>query len=146
MTAPRQTFGKFLRSLGGGEAVAGGDTLWVLGDGRFRIDVVGESNYQEALETAAGGRRPKGVNQTVTAQLAMEDDNPYDSKAVAVRIDGAKVGYLSRDDARRFREEGGELLASAQRILCRGRVRGGWSRGPRDRGHFGVTLDIGARL
>lgn len=144
MSDSRPTFGKILRSLEGGGALGEPDTLWILGDGRYRIDVVGESNYQDALEQAVGGRKPKGVNQTVTAELELENDNPYDSNAVAVLIDGAKVGYLSRSNAQLFREEAGDQLESARRILCRGRVRGGWQRGPRDRGHFGVTLDIGS--
>ena len=143
MSAAGPTFGRILRSLEGGGPLGEADTLWVLGDGRYGIDVVGESNYQEALEAAAGGRKSRGVNKTVTAELAPEDDNPYDSNAVAVLIDGAKIGYLARADARRFREEAGIQLESARRILCRGRIRGGWQRG-RDRGHFGVTLDIGS--
>lgn len=135
-------FGKFLRSLDGGGAVGDADSVWVLGDGRYGIRAVGESNYQEALEQVCGGRKPKGVNKIVTAQLVLEDDNPYDSNAVAVLVGGLKVGYLSRADARDFREQAGDRLESARRILCRGKVRGGWERGPRDRGHFGVVLDI----
>ncbi len=143
--APSRTFGKLLRSLGGDAPIGDQGTVWILGDGKFGIDVVGESNYQEALEEAVGGRKPKGVHETATVELLLEDDNPYDDQAVAVLLDGAKVGYLSRDNARLFRAELGGDLASARKILCKGRVRGGWSRGPRDRGHFGVTLDIASR-
>ena len=135
-------FGKMLQSLGGGGAPLEAGTLWVLGDGRYAIGAVGESNYQEALERVAGGRKPNGVNKKITAELRPEDDNPYDANAVAVLIDGRKIGYLSRSHARTFRTEAGERLATAARVLCRGRIRGGWNRGPRDRGHFGVTLDI----
>jgi hypothetical protein len=144
MSAGATPFGKILRSLDGGGTPGRADTLWILGDGRYGIEVVGESNYQEALEKITGGRKPRGVNQTVTAELRLEDENPYDANAIAVLIDSSKVGYLSRSDARRFREQAGDQLESARRILCRGRVRGGWNRGPRDRGHFGVTLDIGS--
>jgi hypothetical protein len=35
--------------------------------------------------------------------LVPETDNPYDVNAVSVWVDGLKVGYLSRDDARRYR-------------------------------------------
>lgn len=144
MSARGPTFGTILRSLDGGGLLGEAGTLWILGDGRYSIDVVGESNYQEALSKVVGGRKPKGVNHTVTAELKLEDENPHDSNAVAVLIDRARVGYLSRSDARLFRAEAGDQLESARRILCRGRVRGGWNRGPRDRGHFGVTLDIGS--
>lgn len=137
-------FGKILRSLEGSGSAGEGGTLWVLGDGSYSIGAVGESNYQEALEEVAGGRKPRGVNKRVNAELKLEDDNPHDSNAVAVLIEGHKVGYLSRSHAQGFREEAGRGLESARRILCRARIRGGWNRGPRDRGHFGVTLDIGA--
>lgn len=136
-------FGKMLIGLEGGGAPGPEGTMWVLGDGSYAIDAVGESNYQDALEEVSGGRRPRGVNKRVTAELKPENDNAYDSNAVAVLVDGLKVGYLSRADARSFRAEAGRELESAKRILCRGRIRGGWNRGPRDRGHFGVTLDIG---
>lgn len=138
------TFGKILRSLDGGGAGARAVTVWVLGDGRFGISAVGESNYQEALEKVAGGRKRHGVNRQVTAELELEDENPFDSNAVLVRIDGLKVGYLSRSNAKLFRQEAGERLEGARRIRCRGRIRGGWDRGQGDRGHFGVALDIGA--
>lgn len=137
-------FGKMLKSLAGGGGQGEASTLWVLGDGSYSIGAVGESNYQDSLEEVAGGRRPKGVHKKVTAELVLEDDNPYDSNAVAVLIDKLKVGYLSRGHAKTFREEAGADLASVRRIFCRGRIRGGWNRGPRDRGHFGVTLDIGS--
>lgn len=137
-------FGKILRSLEGGGTVGHADTAWVLGDGSFGINAVGESNYQEALEKVAGGRKQHGVNRQVTAELELEDENPFDSNAVLVRIEGLKVGYLSRDNAKRFRQEAGKQLEGVRRILCRGRIRGGWDRGRGDRGHFGVALDIGS--
>jgi hypothetical protein len=137
------TFGRILRSLGSGDEQA--ETVWILGDGSFGIEAVGESNYQEALEQVAGGREAHGVNRQVTAELQLEDDNPFDPQAVMVRVDGLKVGYLSRDHARRFRKEAAPELGGARRILCRGRIRGGWDRGRGDRGHFGVALDIRAR-
>lgn len=40
----------------------------------------------------------------MTAYLIPEDDNPHDPKAVRVEVDGHKVGYLSRTNARRFRK------------------------------------------
>jgi len=35
--------------------------------------------------------------------MVAEDDNPYDANAVALWIQGLKVGYLSRENALRFR-------------------------------------------
>ena len=74
-------------------------------DGRVDLDVVGESYRQENLWQLAGGRRNRKerVRVAVCAVLVPEADNPYDSNAVSVWVDGLKVGYLSRDDARRYR-------------------------------------------
>ena len=134
-------FGRILRSLPGGGPPSEAGTLWLVGNGRFTVDVVGESNYQDSLEQVAGGRKRQGVDVRVTARLRLEDDNPHDPQAVAVEIDGRKVGYLSRADARLFRRQAEALLKPGAHILCRGRVRGGWDRGSGNRGHFGVRLD-----
>jgi hypothetical protein len=74
-------------------------------DGHNDLEVVGESFYQEDLWRLVGGRRPVNVHvrADICALLVVEDNNPYDSNAVAVWIDGLKVGHLSRDDARRYR-------------------------------------------
>lgn len=74
-------------------------------DGRTDLEVVGESHYQESLWQLAGGRRNPDVRVrvAVVAVLVPESDNPYDSNAVSVWVEGLKVGYLSRDDAERYR-------------------------------------------
>ncbi|MBL8927839.1 MAG: hypothetical protein JNM77_16650 [Pseudonocardia sp.] len=75
----------------------------VLLGGRHDLEVVGESQYQEALWRVAGGRRDERVRVEVQAVLLPEPDNPYDPNAITVLIDGAKVGYLCRDDAQAYR-------------------------------------------
>jgi hypothetical protein len=49
------------------------------------MSVVGESHYQPALRALAARRAPGNV---FTARLVPEPDNPYDSNAVAVVMDG----------------------------------------------------------
>jgi hypothetical protein len=71
--------------------------------GRHDLDVVGESHYQDALWRVVGGRTAERVRVEVQAVLQAEPDNPYDPNAIAVLIDGAKVGYLCRDDAEAYR-------------------------------------------
>jgi hypothetical protein len=77
----------------------------------------------------------------VCAVLAAEPDNPYDANAISVWVQGLKVGYLSRDDARRLRPG---LLALERKhsmpIACSGVITGGGMRadGP---GRLGVFLD-----
>ena len=75
----------------------------VLLGGRHDLEVVGESQYQDALWRAAGGRTAERVRVEVQAVLLPEPDNLYDANAITVLIDGAKVGYLCRDDAHAYR-------------------------------------------
>lgn len=112
------------------------------GPGSYSLDVVGESKYQSALEKICGGRTAEGHKKIVQATLIHENDNPYDNKAIRVDIEGMTVGYLSRDNAREYRErlkEGGHPGITAN---CSAIIVGGWDRGAKDKGHFGVKLDL----
>jgi hypothetical protein len=76
----------------------------VLLDGDEDLEVVGESFYQDNLwqlaEAQPGTQR---VREDIYAVLVAEDNNPYDPNAVAVWINGLKVGHLSRENAQRYR-------------------------------------------
>jgi hypothetical protein len=77
-----------------------------LAEGNEDLDVVGESYYQENLwRLVSPHRRGEGepVRYDVYAMLVAEDDNPYDANAVAIWIEGFKVGHLSRENACRYR-------------------------------------------
>jgi hypothetical protein len=112
-------------------------------EGREDLEVVGEASYQDSLWRIAGAPSSPDdrVRVSVYAVLAAEPDNPYDVNAVSVWIQGLKVGYLSRDDARRYRPG---LLALEQKhckpIALAGAIVGGGMRadGP---GRLGVFLD-----
>jgi hypothetical protein len=112
-------------------------------EGREDLEVVGEASYQESLWRVVGGRGSleDRVRVDVYAVLVAETDNPYDANAVSVWVQGLKVGYLSRDDARRYRPG---LLALEQKhgkpIALAGAIVGGGTRadGP---GRLGVFLD-----
>jgi hypothetical protein len=112
-------------------------------DGREDLEVVGEASYQDNLWRVVGGHGASNdrVRVEVYAVLVAETDNPYDANAVSVWIQGLRVGYLSRDDARRYRPG---LLALEQKhgkpIALAGAIVGGGMRadGP---GRLGVFLD-----
>ena len=112
-------------------------------EGGASLEVVGESFYQENLWRLAGGRRnpEERVRVPVLAVLVPEADNPYDPNSVAVWVNGLQVGYLSRDNARRYRPG---LLALQRKhgplIALRGVIVGGGMRadGP---GQLGVFLN-----
>jgi len=103
----------------------------------YPIEVVGESHYQDALATIAGGRDEEGVELEMPAELVPEADNPFDDNAVAVMIRGRKVGHLARDEAKVYRKKIGR-----KPLACAALITGGWDRGEGDRGHFGVRLRI----
>jgi hypothetical protein len=119
-----------------------GVRLALLEGGTETLEVVGESHYQDNLWRLVTGR-PRGeyVREDICAVLVAEDDNLYDSAAVAVWIEGLKVGYLSRQNAQRYRPG---VVALQQKqgmpIALPGVIAGGGIRddGP---GMLGVFLD-----
>lgn len=115
----------------------------VLLAGDETLEVVGESHRQEELWRIVGGRREDYVRFDVHAILVPDPDNEFDPNAVEVRIDGTRVGYLSREDAVHYRPgllrimeaHGGQLIA-LHGVICGG--------GPREDariGFLGVFLD-----
>ena len=79
------------------------DGLVVL-EGDELIRVVGTSHYQETLLELAPRQGDEEIRIAKIAVLVPEPDNPYDPNAIAVHIDGKLVGYLSRDENRRWLE------------------------------------------
>ena len=101
--------------------------------GHEDLEVVGEANYQSELASAARrhGRR-------VDAVLMPEPDNPYDRNAIAVLVDGQKVGYLPRESASRLLPGLRRLMTTAGKpIALVGRIVGGAP----DRPSYGIWLD-----
>lgn len=115
---------------------------WLLGDGTFALEVVGESHYQRDLERVCGGRTERGEDRIVTACLELEENNSYDRNAVSIAIQGATVGYLSRIDASTFRARLRSERVPGNQFHCQANIRGGWDRGSDDRGFYGVWLDV----
>lgn len=55
----------------------------------YPVNVVGESNFQDAIRTCRGGD---------AVALYRETDNPHDARAVVVKTSaGATIGYIPRD-------------------------------------------------
>jgi hypothetical protein len=112
------------------------------GKGDFSFEIVGESHYQDNLERICGVRTIEGEDKIVQATLVHDDDNQYDNKAIRVDIDGNTVGYLSRGDARAYREMLEKRGLQGITTICSAKIVGGWDRGRRDKGHYGVKLDL----
>ena len=110
--------------------------------GDFEFEVVGESNYQDALKRIAQTRTKDLREEDFVALLIPEDDNKHDKSAVRVDIEGMTVGYMSRDDARKFRRRlAGKKMAGAV-TSCDAMIGGGYERGDGTTAFYGVSLDI----
>jgi hypothetical protein len=141
---------EFEASLDANRAADGSATMLL--PGGDAINVVGESHYQEALEAICGGKTEDAADKACWAYLQPEPDNPFDRNAVAVYIDGRKVGYLSRDIAPDYAAFTIALWERMKgRAVCRARIMGGWRREHRrkdgtvrstDEGHYGVVLGL----
>jgi len=110
------------------------------GDGTFETEVVGESNYQDALWRAVGAAdaNERGYRHHTVALLRSEPTNPYDRNAVQVLIGDRVVGYLSREDAVTHKR----LMASyGHAVTCPALIVGGF-RQATGRASLGVWLDL----
>lgn len=116
------------------------------GDGDFETEVVGESYYQDALAEIAGPKTSAGVDLDVKARLVPEPDNPTDPQAVAVYIEGRKVGHLAQDLAAQWVRIQARRGETGQVVEVDANITGGWRQelrgGGTSEGAFGVTLDI----
>lgn len=117
--------------------IVGGDEPSPLRQAGRRVDVVGESQYQDVLSEIAGGKQQESQYIGTNAELWREPDNPHDSNAVQVRISGRLVGYLPRAEAARVAVRMDR--AGEQAFPCAAEIRGGWKQGA-DEGHFGVVV------
>jgi hypothetical protein len=98
-------------------------------EGDSLVPAVGTSHYQEALSDITGRQRDEEVRIEKVAVLVPEPDNPYDPQAIAVRIEGRLVGYLSREENPRWQDivqtlAGHDHLAAAEALIA-GRGPGG---------------------
>ena len=124
---------------GGGRAqIAQPAQLEDLAVGEDTVDVVGESNYQEALAVVAT------MEPLPPAMLVPEDDNRFDDQAVRVDIAGRTVGYLGRDDARSFRRRLARAKLAGCITSCEAEVRGGHTLRDGQAASYGVALYIKA--
>ena len=138
----------FLRRLFGGSRTTSVElTATLLTPTRMDavLEVVGESNYQDALARVSGGRTGDGpANPEQLAVLWPEPNNRYDKNAIAVKIEGRTVGYLSRENAVRYQPVARWADTHDRKVACNATVIGGWDRGGSDKGSFGVVLRLGS--
>ncbi len=106
------------------------DILHFQKTGRYKQAVKGESNYQEHLERAA-------EETDLEVDLFLEDHNKFDKNAVAIVFETDTVGYLSREDAVKYRAAI-KALGHPQAIgTCAAKVTGGG-----EGRSYGIVLDL----
>lgn len=93
--------------------------------GRFALEIVGESRYRDAIGALAGEHGDGKADARHPAQLLVDDDNPYEDKAVAVFLSGRMVGYLAPKDALAFRHMLARHDIDGKLTSTDGAVRGG---------------------
>jgi len=79
------------------------------------------------------------------AHLVILDDNPHDPNAVGVMLDGKPAGYIPRTRSAAFRDAVIAINPDAKPVICKAEIMGGFVKG-RDRGSYGITLDIAEPL
>lgn len=122
------------------------DTRWAEDAERFgdiRVDVVGESHYQSAIRAACNWKSGTDTLFHCMAELIPEPTNPYDRNAIMVAIDGACVGYLSRQDAVTLGPAVREAVEHQGSGMCRAVIAG---RVDSDTANLGVFLHLDAEI
>ena len=111
--------------------------------GVYDVIVVGVSFCQKALEKICDGRREEGIEGHVQAKIIPYDDNPYDSHAVRIEIEGEIVGHLSRKAALIWRSK---MISDgfSGEMSCPAKI--AWDRNSFKAGSYGVWLDIDLTL
>ena len=108
----------------------------IQGPGTFAVEVVGVSRRQHVLEAVA---EDGAIHD---ALLILEDNNPHDANAVRVEIEGALVGYLARDNARRYRADLAAVGMPNAIVRCNAKIVGGFETKSGERAHYGLRLDL----
>ncbi len=108
----------------------------------FNVEVVGESNYQKALQylmrRAKHGEREWNMTHV---RIQTEPTNTYDPNAVRISsLSDDTIGYLSRDDALKWQPAILALESEGKSIVCDASLFGGTKEKP----HIGAWLALRA--
>lgn len=110
--------------------------------GDYEFPIVGESFYQPAIAKIVESRPGDWRSETFEAMLVPDNNNEYDKLAVRVDIEGATVGHLSRENARKFRRRlSGKKMAGAI-TSCDAMINGGFELDDGSMAFYGVRLDL----
>ena len=115
-------------------------------DDVYPVQVQGESSYRSNIETICGyvDEEEGYSDDSHKAFLYFEDDNQYDpGNAVRVEIDDLTVGYLSKPQAKAYRQKLKEIGAPENPIaICGASIKGGFRKRSGEVADYGVRLDF----
>lgn len=108
--------------------------------GERLVNVAGESHYQDALRELVANEQAEEIRLACTAVLRTEPDNPFDTNAVAVSVEGRLVGYLPRAEAIAYRPLVLEIEQRGRAAACEAMIAGRRARGATS--NLGVFLRL----
>lgn len=88
------------------------------------FEVAGEwyrRDHLRELFSRAGALSPEGAELHHLAALVPDPTNPYDTKAVAVYVEGLHVGYMQRSDAERYHQAIADISVNGTQTTVRSR-------------------------
>ena len=107
---------------------------------QYSLEIVGESKTQSNIKEVILYKIMvekydlEYKDENLTARLILEDENKFDpGNAVRVDIDNKLVGYLSREDAKKYRSELKKLGITNESCTCKATA-------------FGKREDIGKNM
>lgn len=104
-----------------------------------RLSIVGESFYQPALASISDAKDSEDVSHDCFAELIPEPTNDHDPNAIMVCIEGQRVGYLSRSNAKRYRAAIVAMVEADQPTICKAFI---GRRADDENPNIGVSLDV----
>lgn len=109
----------------------------------YPLEVKGESHYKENIKSICGRYGRDGYHSDDHAAfLILEDDNPEDNNAVRIEIEDRKVGYLSRENAKIYRQKLTGLNLTNIIGACPASIGGGFKKRDGSEADFGIRLDL----
>jgi hypothetical protein len=118
--------------------------LFFVSDNSFSVHAHGSGNYQDRLQTIIRTGNETDSKHRYEASLFLDNKNPFDCLAVKIDINGSTIGYLSRLDARAYRQELSRLELGAADHGCAAIIIGDRGHGRRH-GVYSVRLDLSIR-
>ena len=90
------------------------------GNNEYLQEVVGEKSYRENLVKIIKSANAQEKGEIFTkAFLILEPKNDFDAKAIAVQIDGLKVGYIPRTETAEFHKVFNQYKLDAMQVKAR---------------------------